>query len=200
MRNILTITTALCLVAGVAHAHQTVQPAQPTAPTYTYAPTAKNVVKPTATSTSNPTLTANPVAKSGPSRSSAVTGDVTVNNTTGGGAPSFAPRARDNTPDAIAPSIAGGSICGVGGSAALSLAGIGLGGGVMAEGENCVRRQNAALLYNMGASGAAKALLCQDTVFSNAFAQAGQPCAADVARWQAAGYRPDPRNPGYWVR
>ncbi len=33
---------------------------------------------------------------------------------------------------------------------------------------------------------------------SNAFARAGQPCAADVQRWQAAGYRQ--RADGYWVR
>ena len=57
--------------------------------------------------------------------------------------------------------------------------------------------QDAALLYNMGSPSAAKALLCQDTVFANAFAQAGQPCTADVARWQAAGYR---QERGGWVR
>lgn len=201
MKRTLILTTALCLVAGAAHAggsHE--QPhGQVTAPTYTA--TATNVVKPTATAGAQSRSTSGAVSTSGATGgpSNASTGPVTVNNTTGGGSGGgYSYSARGNTPDAIAPSIAGGNVCSVGGSAALSLAGIGLGGGVMSEGGNCVLRQNAALLFNMGMRDEAIKMLCQDTHFSTVFAQVGKPCPADIARWQAAGYHQDPR--GGWSR
>ena len=124
----------------------------------------------------------------------------TVNVDAGNGGGGYG--TRSNTPDAIAPAIVGGGVCTVGASGALSLAGIGLAGGATAEGENCVRRQNAALLMNMGLRSEAVAILCADTNFSNAFAEAGHPCAADVRRWQAQGYRQVRRADGvvFWAR
>lgn len=124
----------------------------------------------------------------------ASTGAVTVNNTNGGGGYS----ARGNTPDVILGSVSGGNPCGLGAGAGGS--GPGAGGilSFMWEGSGCEAREGAKLLYNMGYEDAAKQRLCQDTRYSTAFANAGQPCAADVARWQAAGYRQ--RSDGYWVR
>ena len=119
---------------------------------------------------------------------------VTVNNSTGGGGS----RQNNNTPDVLAPAINGGNPCAVGGTAGLSMPGFGIVGGYSGEGQDCTRRASAALLYNMGFRGPAKDILCQDTRYSTAFAQAGQPCSADVQRWQREGYRQD--DNGYWVK
>jgi hypothetical protein len=202
MKTILTLTTALCLVAGAAqaggsHEQPHGQPAQPA----TFSPSATNNVgarsgaaaasRSQATSTSG----ANSAAGATGGRSSANTGPVTVNNTTGGGSGGgYSAR----TPDVILGSVSGGNPCGLGAGAGGS--GPGAGGllSFMWEGGGCQRLEDAKLLHNMGYDAAAKERLCQDTTFSNAFARAGQPCAADVARWQAAGYRQ--RADGYWVR
>lgn len=103
-----------------------------------------------------------------------------------------------NVPDAVPPSIAGGNVCSVGGSAGLSLAGIGLAGGYSGEARNCVLRQNAALLYNMGDPAAAKDMLCQDARFAAAFAESRHPCDADKYRWTREGYHEN--GDGSWTK
>ncbi len=105
--------------------------------------------------------------------------------------------ARGNTPDVILGSVSGGNPCGLGAGAGGS--GMGAGGllSFMWEGGGCQTLEDAKLLHNLGHDAAAKERLCQDTKFSNAFTRAGEPCAADVQRWQAAGYRQ--RADGYWV-
>lgn len=137
--------------------------------------------------------------KGGRGGSGGNTGPITVSNTNGGGG---GYSARGNTPDVILGSVSGGNPCGLGAGAGGS--GPGAGGilSFMWEGEGCETREGAKLLYNMGYEDAAKQRLCQDTRYSTAFANAGQPCAADMARWQAAGYRQQRRQDGalVWVR
>jgi hypothetical protein len=134
--------------------------------------------------------------------SSASTGPVTVNNSTGGGfgGPSYS--ARGNTPDVILGSVSGGNPCGLGAGAGGSGAGAGGLLTFMWEGGGCQRLEDAKLLHNLGYESAAKERLCQDTRFATAFANSGHPCQADMARWQAAGYRQEMRSDGVviWVR
>jgi hypothetical protein len=81
-----------------------------------------------------------------------------------------------NTPEVIAPSIIGGNPCSVGVSAGVAVAGFGLtGGGTWAD-RACERRQEAALLYNIGQQQAAVALLCQDEHVRDAMYSVGHAC------------------------
>jgi hypothetical protein len=97
-------------------------------------------------------------------------GDPTINYTGG-----YTVR---NTPEVIAPSIIGGNPCSVGVSAGVAVAGFGLtGGGTWAD-RACERRQEAALLYNIGQQQAAVALLCQDEHVRDAMYSVGRACQA----------------------
>lgn len=171
------------------------QPTQPTGTTYNA--TVNNTAlagalansRSSSASNSHSASTSTSAATGGRSNARATGGNSSVNNSgvnvnnSSGNGHSY------NTPDAIAPSINGGNTCAVGGSGALSFAGIGLGGGYSGESKSCALRQEAALLYNMGFVVEAKNMLCEDTNYSNAFARSGHPCAADVQRWMKQGWK-----------
>jgi hypothetical protein len=86
-----------------------------------------------------------------------------------------------NTPEVIAPSVVGGNPCAVGASGGLSLPGFGVAlGGTWAD-KACERRQQAALMFNMGETKVAYELMCQDDNVRSAMRVSGKPCAADIA-------------------
>ena len=85
-----------------------------------------------------------------------------------------------NTPEVIPPSVVGGNPCSVGASGGVALPGFGVAlGGTWAD-KACERRQQAALLFNMGENRVAFELMCQDDNVRNAMRLAGRPCAADI--------------------
>jgi hypothetical protein len=90
-----------------------------------------------------------------------------------------------NTPEVIPPSIVGGNACAVGASAGLSLAGFGIAGGATWADRACERRQQAALLFNMGEQKVALELMCQDDNVRTAMKVGGKPCSSDTAAAQA---------------
>jgi hypothetical protein len=86
-----------------------------------------------------------------------------------------------NTPEVIAPSVVGGNPCAVGASGGLSLPGFGIAlGGTWAD-KACERRQQAALLFNMGEQKVAYEMMCQDDNVRAAMRSASKPCIADTA-------------------
>jgi hypothetical protein len=85
-----------------------------------------------------------------------------------------------NTPEVIPPSIVGGNACAVGASAGMSMAGFGIAGGATWADKQCERRQQAALLFNMGEQQVALALMCQDDNVRAAMRVGGKPCTGDV--------------------
>jgi hypothetical protein len=85
-----------------------------------------------------------------------------------------------NTPEVIAPSVVGGNPCSVGASGGVSMPGFGISlGGTWAD-KACERRQQAALLFNMGEQSIAVELMCQDDSVRAAMKLAGKPCIADI--------------------
>lgn len=94
-----------------------------------------------------------------------------------------------NTPEVIPPSVVGGNPCAVGASGGVALPGFGLAlGGTWAD-KACERRQQAALMFNMGETKVAYELMCQDEHVHQAMVSSGKPCTADavpVAQAQAA--------------
>jgi len=111
-----------------------------------------------------------------------------------GGTPSTTTQNINNVPALQLPSVIGGNPCGIGGSAGFSMMGIGVGGGIMVEGENCEERQRIALYHNIGMArhnaGAAqdaagwfavtKETACENKKTRATFKQIGQPCLADL--------------------
>lgn len=92
-----------------------------------------------------------------------------------------------NTPDAVPSTIYGGTNpCAVGASAAMSVAGLGIGGGGMWNSPGCERRNGAVILFQANLPDVAIALLCQDDEMRTAFRQSGRPCPADRAQVAAA--------------
>ena len=112
-------------------------------------------------------------------------GDPTINYTGG-----YTVR---NVPDVVAPSIIGGNPCTIGASGGLGVSGFGITGGATWADRACERRQNAALLYNIGKHAAAVALLCQDEHVRDAIYATGEACVpprvAAVASLPASGAR-----------
>jgi hypothetical protein len=86
-----------------------------------------------------------------------------------------------NVPEVIPPNVVGGNPCSVGASGGMSVAGFGIAGGATWADKQCERRQQAALLFNIGKQRAATELLCQDANVRAALRVAGEPCAADAA-------------------
>lgn len=84
-----------------------------------------------------------------------------------------------NTPEVMPPSVVGGNTCAVGVSGGLSLPGLGIAGGATWADRACERRQQAALMYNMGQRDVAYALMCQDEHVRQAMREAGVPCLQD---------------------
>jgi hypothetical protein len=85
-----------------------------------------------------------------------------------------------NTPEVIAPSVVGGNPCSVGASGGVSMPGFGISlGGTWAD-KACERRQEAALMFNMGETKVAYELMCQDEHVHQAMVSSGKPCTADV--------------------
>jgi hypothetical protein len=95
-----------------------------------------------------------------------------------------------NVPEVIPPNVVGGNPCSVGASAGMSVAGFGIAGGATWADKQCERRQQAALLYNIGKQKAATELLCQDENIRAALRVSGEPCAADMAPGAAAASAP----------
>ncbi len=90
-----------------------------------------------------------------------------------------------NTPEVMPPNVVGGNPCAVGASGGIALPGIGVAlGGTWAD-RACERRQQAALLFNMGQQNVALALLCQDDNVRAAMKVGGKPCAVDIAAARA---------------
>jgi hypothetical protein len=107
-----------------------------------------------------------------------------------------------NTPDLQPPNVLGGNPCAIGASAGVSMAGFGIAGGATWADRQCERRQQAALLYNMGEQKVAVELMCQDDNVRAAMRVSGKPCSADLAAVQvpaAAPLRAEPR-PEWCVR
>jgi hypothetical protein len=86
-----------------------------------------------------------------------------------------------NTPEVMPPPVAGGNPCAVGASAGISLPGFGIAGGGTWADKACERRQQAALLFNMGEPKVAYELMCQDDKVRSAMKIAGKPCGGDIA-------------------
>jgi len=86
-----------------------------------------------------------------------------------------------NTPEVIAPSVVGGNACAVGASGGVSLPGFGLAMGATWADRACERRQQAALLFNMGEQRIALELMCQDDNIRAAMKVGGKPCVGDAA-------------------
>ena len=85
-----------------------------------------------------------------------------------------------NTPEVIAPNVVGGNPCAVGASGGVALPGFGItAGGTWAD-KACERRQQAALLFNMGEPMVARELMCQDEQVRKAMLSGGKPCVADT--------------------
>jgi hypothetical protein len=84
-----------------------------------------------------------------------------------------------NTPEVIPPNVVGGNPCAIGASGGLSMAGFGIAAGATWADKQCERRQQAALLFNIGKAKAATELLCQDDNVRAALRTAGEPCVAD---------------------
>jgi hypothetical protein len=91
-----------------------------------------------------------------------------------------------NTPEVIPPNVVGGNPCAIGASAGLSMAGFGIAGGATWADKQCERRQQAALLFNIGKAKAATELLCQDDNIRAALRVSGEPCVADAPPVAAA--------------
>lgn len=101
-------------------------------------------------------------------------GDPTVNMNYSG---SYTVR---NTPEVIPPNVMGGNPCAVGASGGLSMPGFGLAMGATWADRACERRQQAALLFNMGEQKVALELMCQDDNIRSAMRVAARPCTADT--------------------
>jgi hypothetical protein len=85
-----------------------------------------------------------------------------------------------NTPEVIPPNVMGGNPCAVGASGGISAPGFGLAMGATWADRACERRQQAALLFNMGEQKVALELMCQDDNVRAAMKIAARPCAADI--------------------
>jgi hypothetical protein len=91
-----------------------------------------------------------------------------------------------NTPEVIAPNVSGGNPCAVGASGGVALPGFGItAGGTWAD-KACERRQQAALLFNMGEPMVARELMCQDEQVRKAMLSGGKPCVVDTMISQSA--------------
>lgn len=127
----------------------------------------------TGSSTSSVTINSGSGDPSGDPSGSNGSGDPTINYSGG--------YTVHNVPEVIAPNIVGGNPCAVGVSGGVAVAGFGLtGGGTWAD-RACERRQEAALLYNIGQHEASIALLCQDDHVREAMTAVGQACGTRVA-------------------
>ncbi len=91
-----------------------------------------------------------------------------------------------NTPEVIPPNVVGGNPCAVGASGGVSAPGFGLALGATWADKACERRQQAALLFNMGEQKVALELMCQDDNVRTAMRVGGKPCLADPAAAAAA--------------
>ena len=85
-----------------------------------------------------------------------------------------------NTPEVIPPNVMGGNPCAVGASGGVSTPGFGLAMGATWADKACERRQQAALLFNMGEQKVALELMCQDDHVRDAMKIAARPCTADI--------------------
>jgi hypothetical protein len=85
-----------------------------------------------------------------------------------------------NTPEVIPPNVMGGNPCAVGASGGVSTPGFGLAMGATWADKACERRQQAALLFNMGEQKVALELMCQDEHVREAMKVAARPCVADI--------------------
>jgi hypothetical protein len=92
-----------------------------------------------------------------------------------------------NTPEVIAPNVLGGNPCAIGPSGGLALPGFGFSAGTTWADKACERRQQAALLFNMGEPVIARELMCQDDQVRLAMKTGGKPCVSDAAAAQAVG-------------
>jgi hypothetical protein len=95
-----------------------------------------------------------------------------------------------NTPEVIAPNVMGGNPCAVGASGGIALPGFGLSAGTTWADKACERRQQAALMFNMGEPVVARELMCQDEQVRTAMRSAGKPCVIDTA----AAHAPTPNS------
>lgn len=86
-----------------------------------------------------------------------------------------------NVPEVIAPNVVGGNPCAIGASGGLAVSGFGISGGATWADKQCERRQQAALLFNIGKQRAAVELMCQDDNVRVALRVSGEPCTADQA-------------------
>jgi len=90
-----------------------------------------------------------------------------------------------NVPEVIPPNVVGGNPCAVGASGGLAVAGFGIAAGGTWADRACERRQQAALLFNMGEQKVALELMCQDDNVRSAMKLGGKPCLADIPLAQA---------------
>lgn len=97
-----------------------------------------------------------------------------------------------NTPEIVAPNISGGNPCLVGISGGGAGPGIGITFGVGYSDRGCERRNEAALLSNIGERDVAVELMCDDGNVRAAMARTGHPCAADRATAQPVASSVDP--------
>jgi hypothetical protein len=209
MRSLLLVATALIMLSGASYAQtstagsdsrSTAINASGSQPSSVSNPRVNVIGNPIGNGTSSSNSGARATASTrSASRSAAVgnTTNVTVGYTgTGGGTTdpgwndqqigysgSYTVR---NTPEVIPPNIVGGNACAVGASAGVSVAGFGLAGGATWADRACERRQQAALLFNMGEQKVALELMCQDDNVRTAMRVGGKPCSTDVAAATAA--------------
>lgn len=188
MRHILLAATALAMLSGSAYASSTGSNSQSTATAVTQSGAAsKSAAYGNVGNSSNINInTYAGVDSSGGSSGSGATAatttsatDPTANIHYSGG---YTVR---NTPDVTPPNVLGGNPCAVGASGGLSMSGFGIAAGATWADKQCERRQQAALLFNMGEQRVAVELMCQDEHVREAMRLSGKPCTVDLAAAQA---------------
>lgn len=174
MKALLMAVAMVAMLSGTAFAQHTSSNSSATASNRSTSgasavsnPTASAVASPTVntrqslnsrnSNTTNVTVNNGSGDPSGDPSSGTSGGDPTINYTGG-----YTVHTTPNTPDVVPPAISGGNICAVGASAGIGLAGVGIAGGATWADKPCERRQEAALLYNMGNRAAAFYLLSED--------------------------------------
>ena len=184
MRHILLVATALTALAGAAcaEAHQASGTGASSQSAATAAASAMSAAKSAAIGNTGNSTTVNVSTTGSSGNGSANTTDPNSYQYLGYGG-GYTVR---NTPEVIPPNVVGGNPCAIGASGGLSMAGFGIAAGATWADKQCERRQQAALLFNIGKAKAATELMCQDESVRAALRTAGEPCVADQVAVVAA--------------
>jgi hypothetical protein len=176
MRHILLVATALAVLGSAAAARANQAPGTSSESAARAVASTTSAAKSAAIGNTGNSTTVNVSTSGSPGNGSTGTTDPSSYQYIGYGG-SYTVR---NTPEVIPPNVVGGNPCAIGASAGLSMAGFGIAGGATWADRQCERRQQAALLFNIGKPKAATELLCQDDNIRAALRVSGEPCVADT--------------------